>query len=209
MESSPSCYLTRSSEAQDSSPYVGRVGPAGRVGCVTSMPRSLRQRQIRAKPRSATMKTLQIDVLGDDLGATRYAVAQDFRQSERLLEALRQAREEIATLREEVDKLCAPPSTYGVYLSAGEDDTVDVLAQGRKVKVRLHPAIKAESLRPGQELVLNEALNVIAAAGYEIQGDVVALKERLEGERAIVMLRADVEKIADIDETIRSMRLNH
>ena len=154
------------------------------------------------------MKTLQIDVLEDDLGATRYAVAQDFRQSERLLEALRQAREEIATLREEVDKLCAPPSTYGVYLSAGEDDTIDVLAQGRKVKVRLHPAIKAESLRPGQELILNEALNVIAAAGYEIQGDVVVLKERLDGERAIVTLRADGEKIAVIADPLRSMRLN-
>jgi len=154
------------------------------------------------------MKTLQIGVLEDDLGATRYAVAQDFRQSERLLEALRQAREEIATLREEVDKLCAPPSTYGVYLSAGEDDTVDVLAQGRKVKVRLHPAIKAESLRPGQELVLNEALNVIAAAGYEIQGDVVVLKERLDDERAIVTLRADGEKIAVIADPLRSMRLN-
>jgi len=154
------------------------------------------------------MKTLKIDVLEDDLGATRYAVAQDFRQSERLLEALRQAREEIATLREEVDKLCAPPSTYGVYLSAGEDDTVDVLAQGRKVKVRLHPAIKAESLRPGQELVLNDALNVIAAAGYEIQGDVVVLKERLDDERAIVTLRADGEKIAVIADPLRSMRLN-
>src|SRR3989441_387912 len=154
------------------------------------------------------MKTLQIDVLEDDLGATRYAVAQDFRQSERLLEALRQAREEIATLREEVDKLCAPPSTYGVYLAAGEDDTVDVLAQGRKVKVRLHPAIKAESLRPGQELVLNDALNVIAAAGYEIQGDVVVLKERLDDERAIVTLRADGEKIAVIADPLRSMRLN-
>ncbi len=154
------------------------------------------------------MKTLQIDVLEDDLGATRYAVAQDFRQSERLLEALRQAREEIATLREEVDKLCAPPSTYGVYLAAGEDDTVDVLAQGRKVKVRLHPAIKAESLQPGQELVLNEALNVIAAAGYEIQGDVVVLKERLDDERAIVTLRADGEKIAVIADPLRSMRLN-
>ena len=153
------------------------------------------------------MKTLQIDVLEDDLGATRYAVAQDFRQSERLLEALRQAREEIATLREEVDKLCAPPSTYGVYLSAGEDDTVDVLAQGRKVKVRLHPAIKAESLRPGQELALNEALNVVAAAGYEIQGDVVVLKERLDDKRAVVTLRADGEKVGIIADPLRSVRL--
>src|SRR5437899_323223 len=153
------------------------------------------------------MKTLQIDVLEDDLGATRYAVAQDFRQSERLLEALRQAREEIATLREEVDKLCAPPSTYGVYLAAGEDDTVDVLAQGRKVKVRLNPAIKAESLRPGQELALNEALNVVAAAGYEIQGDVVVLKERLDDKRVVVTLRADGEKVGIIADPLRSVRL--
>src|SRR3989441_11302440 len=153
------------------------------------------------------MKTLQIDVLEDDLGATRYAVAQDFRQSERLLEALRQAREEIATLREEVDKLCAPPSTYGVYLSPHEDDTVDVLAQGRKVKVRLHPAIKVSSLRPGQELVLNEALNVVAAAGYEIQGDVVLLKERLDDERAVVTLRGDEERVGVIADPLRATRL--
>src|SRR2546430_3833129 len=106
------------------------------------------------------------------------------------LKALHEARDEITALREEVDKLCRPPPTYGVYLSPHEDDTVDVLAQGRKVRVRLDPAIEAASLRPGQELVLNEALNVVAVAGYEIQGDVVVLKERLDDERAGVTLRA-------------------
>src|SRR5438034_334490 len=122
------------------------------------------------------MKVLQVDMLEEDFSV------QELTPREQLVHALRQARDEIAALKEEVDKLCAPPSTYGVYLSAHDDDTVDVLAQCRKVKVRLHPAIKAESLRPGQELVLNDALNVIAAAGYEIQGDVVVLKERLDGE---------------------------
>src|SRR5256885_150711 len=61
----------------------------------------------------------------------------------RLLKALHDARDEIAALRVEVDKLCAPPFTYGVYLAAHEDDTVDVLGHGRKVRVRLHPAIPA------------------------------------------------------------------
>src|SRR5262245_19618821 len=84
-------------------------------------------------------------------------LVQAFSQNEKLLKALHEARGQIAALREEVDKLCAPPSTYGVYLSPHEDDTVDVLAQGRKVRVRLHPAIKAASLRRGQELVLNDA----------------------------------------------------
>jgi proteasome-associated ATPase len=124
-----------------------------------------------------------------------------------LRRALRDARDEITTLRGEVDKLCAPPSTYGVYLAAHEDDTVDVLAHGRKVRVRLHPAINAASLRPGQELVLNETLNVVALAGYEIQGDVVILKERLDDERAMVTVRADEQKIAVIADPLRSTRL--
>jgi len=123
------------------------------------------------------------------------------------LKALHEARDEITALREEVDKLCAPPSTYGVYLSPHEDDTVDVLAQGRKVRVTLRPAIKASSLRPGQELVLNEVLNVVAVAGYEIQGDIVVLKEQLDDERAIVTLRADEQKIGVIADPLRSTRL--
>jgi len=128
-------------------------------------------------------------------------------QNDRLLKALHDAREEIAGLREEVDKLCAPPSTYGVYLAAHEDRTIDVLAQGRKVRVQLHPAIDAASLRPGRELVLNEALNVVAVADYEIQGDVVVLKNRLDDERAVVTLRADGERIGVIAEPLRGVRL--
>ena len=130
-----------------------------------------------------------------------------FTQNDKLLLALHEAREEIAALRLEVDKLSAPPSTFGVYLSAHDDATVNVLAQGRKVRVGLHPAIETASLRPGQELVLNEALNVVAVAGYETQGDVVVLKERLDTERAVVTLRADGEKICVIADPLRSARL--
>src|SRR3989441_2824132 len=149
----------------------------------------------------------EFNVAEDKLLEADHQFAQAFNQNEKLLNALREARDEITALREEVDKLCAPPSTYGVYLAANEDDTVDVLAQGRKVKVRLHPAIKAESLRPGQELALNETLNVVAAAGYEIQGDVVVLKERLDDKRAVVTLRADGEKVGIIADPLRSVRL--
>src|SRR5262245_39817068 len=125
-------------------------------------------------------------------------LAQAHNQNEILVTALHEAREQIAALKEEVDKLCAPPSTYGVYLAANEDDTVTILSQGRKVKVNLHPSLKPEMLRPGQELILNEGLNVIEAAGYEIQGEVVILKEQLDAERALVTLRADEEKVGII-----------
>jgi proteasome-associated ATPase len=134
-------------------------------------------------------------------------LAQAHNQNEILVTALHEAREQIAALKEEVDKLCAPPSTYGVYLAANEDSTVTILSQGRKVKVNLHPALKPEMLKPGQELILNEGLNVIEAAGYEIQGEVVILKEQLDAERALVTLRADEEKVGIIAEPLRTQRL--
>jgi len=134
-------------------------------------------------------------------------LTQAYNQNEILVTALQEAREQIAALKEEVDKLCAPPSTHGVYVSANKDDTVTILSQGRKVKVNLHPSLKPEMLKPGQELILNEGLNVIEAAGYEIQGEVVILKEQLDAERALVTLRADEEKVGIIAEPLRTLRL--
>jgi len=146
-------------------------------------------------------------VLENKLREANRQLVQAFNQNEKLVNALYEAREQISSLKEEVDKLCAPPSTYGVYLSVNEDATVNILSQGRKVKVNLHPSIKAETLKPGQELVLNEGLNVVEAAGYEIQGDVVILKEQLDEERAVVTLRADEEKVGIIADPLRKLRL--
>jgi proteasome-associated ATPase len=134
-------------------------------------------------------------------------LAQAVERNERLVAALMDAREQIAALRHEVEKLTAPPSTYGVYVSANDDGTVNVLVQGRKARVNCHPALAPAALRPGQEVVLNEGLNVVAAAGFEVQGDVVVLKDRLDDERAIVTLRADEERVAVIAEPLRASRL--
>jgi proteasome-associated ATPase len=128
-------------------------------------------------------------------------------RNEKLARALATAREEIVALRAEVEKLCAPASTYGLYLCTNKDGTVNVLAQGRKVKVNLRPALEAETLRPGQEVVLNEGLNVIETAGYEIQGEVVILKEQLDDARARVTVRADEDRVAMIADPLRSHRL--
>ena len=146
-------------------------------------------------------------VLENKLREANRQLVQAFNQNEKLVNALYEAREQITALKEEVDKLCAPPSTYGVYLAANEDNTVTILSQGRKVKVNLHPSIKVDALKPGQELILNEGLNVIEAAGYEIQGEVVILKEQLDAERALVTLRADEEKVGIIAEPLRTLRL--
>ncbi len=146
-------------------------------------------------------------ILENKLREANRQLVQAFNQNEKLVNALYEAREQITSLKEEVDKLCAPPSTYGVYLSVNEDGTVNILSQGRKVKVNLHPSIKAEDIKPGQELILNEGLNVVETAGYEIQGEVVILKEVLDEERAIVTQRADEDRVGIIADPLRQAKL--
>jgi proteasome-associated ATPase len=146
-------------------------------------------------------------VLENKLREANRQLVQAFNQNEKLVNTLYEAREQISSLKEEVDKLCAPPSSYGVFLSLNEDGTVNILSAGRKVKVNLHPSIPKESIKPGQELVLNEGLNVIETAGYEIQGEVVVMKEALDEARAVVTLRADEEKVAIVADPLRTIKL--
>jgi proteasome-associated ATPase len=132
---------------------------------------------------------------------------QAFNRNEKLADALSDAYDQIVSLKEEVDKLCAPPSTYGVYLSVNEDGTVNVLSQGRKMKVNLHPSITSADISPGQELILNDGLNVVKTAGYEIQGEVVVLKELLDGQRAVISQRADEDRVGIIADPLRQVTL--
>jgi proteasome-associated ATPase len=131
-------------------------------------------------------------------------------QNERLAGTLREARDQIIALKEEVDRLAQPPSGFGVFLQATEDGTADVFTGGRKMRVSVSPSVHLDELRPGQEVVLNEALNIVIAQGYETLGEVVMLKEILDGgDRALVISHADEERVARlaeplISETLRS-----
>jgi proteasome-associated ATPase len=129
-------------------------------------------------------------------------------QNERLADTLREARDQIVALKEEVDRLAQPPSGFGVFLQAAEDGTADVFTGGRKMRVSVSPAVELESLRPGQEVVLNEALNVVIAQGYETVGEIVMLKELLEGaDRALVISHADEERVVRLAEPLREQTL--
>jgi proteasome-associated ATPase len=129
-------------------------------------------------------------------------------QNERIADTLREARDQIVALKEEVDRLAKPPSGFGVFLGACEDGTADVFTGGRKMRVSVSPAVDLDTLRPGQEVVLNEALNVVIAQGYETIGEVVMLKEILEGgDRALVISHADEERVARLAEPLRQMSL--
>ena len=129
-------------------------------------------------------------------------------RNDKLASTLREARDQVVSLKEEVDRLAQPPSGYGVFLGRYDDGTVDVFTGGRKLRVSVSPAVEIEELRAGQEVMLNEALNVVAAREFERAGEVVMLKEILEGgDRALVIGHTDEERIVHIAHTLSDQKL--
>ena len=129
-------------------------------------------------------------------------------QNERLAQTLREARDQITKLKEEVDRLAQPPAGFGTFLARNDDDSVDVFTGGRKLRVSVSPAVDLSALHRGQEVMLNEALNVVAAMDYEQVGEVVTFKELLaDGERVLVVANADEERVVRIAEPLREIKL--
>jgi proteasome-associated ATPase len=139
---------------------------------------------------------------------SRYQLDHATKQNDKLVATLQEAKAQIEALRAEIEKLTAPPSSYAIYSSMNADGTANVFVSGRKMKVSLLPAINGKELRRGQEVVLNEALNVIEAKGYDVQGEVVRLKDVLEGGRALVTLHFDEEKVAELADPLLAERLS-
>ncbi|MGZ6977967.1 MAG: proteasome ATPase [Acidimicrobiia bacterium] len=150
----------------------------------------------------------RVRTLEERLLETKAPLAQAVSHTPRLSATLREAREHIAALREEVEKLTMPPSAYGTFLGSNDDGTVDVFSAGRKMRVAAHPELEIDEMKRGQEVVLNESLNVVLARGPEVQGEVVIFKELLEdGTRALIVGRADEERVCELGDDLLGIRL--
>ncbi|AZQ33606.1 proteasome ATPase [Streptomyces cyaneochromogenes] len=176
-------------------PGRGSDDPAGQIAYLEQEIAVLR-RKLADSPRHTRILEERIVELQTNLAGVSA-------QNERLANTLREARDQIVALKEEVDRLAQPPAGFGVFLQANEDGTADIFTGGRKLRVNVSPSVELEDLRRGQELMLNEALNVVEAMEYESVGDIVTLKEILEdGERALVVGHTDEERVVRLAEPL-------
>jgi proteasome-associated ATPase len=140
----------------------------------------------------------RVRVLEERLLETKNKLAQSASQNQKLSTALEETREQLALLREEVEKLTAPPNPFGTILGINADGTADVFTAGRKMRVNVEPTLEVKALEVGQEVLLNESYNVIDIRAFDIQGEVVTIKELLDDERIIISGRADEEKVVTL-----------
>ncbi|GAA1116376.1 MULTISPECIES: proteasome ATPase [Streptomyces violaceusniger group] len=176
-------------------PGRGSDDPAGQVAYLEQEIAVLR-RKLADSPRHTRILEERIVELQTNLAGVSA-------QNERLANTLREARDQIVALKEEVDRLAQPPAGFGAFLQANEDGTADIFTGGRKLRVNVSPSVELEDLRRGQEVMLNEALNVVEAMEFERAGDIVTLKEVLEdGERALVIGHTDEERVVRLAEPL-------
>jgi len=128
--------------------------------------------------------------------------------NERLAATLREARDQIVSLKSEVDRLAQPPATFAVFLAGHEDHTADIYTSGRKMRVSVSPDVALEELSPGKEVMVNEAMNVVKVLQFDEVGEVVLLKEMLEGgDRALVIGHGDEESVVRLAFRLRDQHL--
>ena len=128
-------------------------------------------------------------------------------QNDKLASLLEEAREQLGVLREEVEKLTQPPNNFGTVLNVSEDGTVDVLTGNRKLRVAAQPSIEVKKLQIGQEVLLNEAFNIIDVRFYEASGDILRVREVMSDGRVVVIAHADEERVLKRSEAMADVYL--
>jgi len=163
-------------------------------------------------PRDFTLSDIEqanrrIEMLEEKLLEARGQLAQTRSSNEKLTITIQQTRDQIASLREEVEKLTQPPAVYGTFIDFNDDGSVDIFASGRKMRVALHPGLDPGQIQRGNEVVLNESFSVIGVRDADGQGEVVTVKEVIDERRVLVYARADEERVVELADALRDIKL--
>jgi proteasome-associated ATPase len=168
---------------------------------------ALREEIARLQAETERLRAVRGGADPEQVARLRAQVGQLAAQNDRLASTLRDARDQIVALKAEVDRLAQPPNTFGIYVGPAEDGTVEVMSSGRKMRVAVSPAVETGNLRPGQEVMLNEAFNVVAARTFERTGEIVILKDVIDPDRALVVAHADEERVVQLSGPLQTEKL--
>lgn len=157
--------------------------------------------QLRSRLSELPSRTRELE---EKLLATKGQLSQAEMQRDRLTGAVRDLRDQVEALRQEVSVLSQPPSNYGVLVDSNDDGTYDIMSNGRKLRVRLSPDVNADEVHRGCEVLLNDNQNIILVRRSDVVGEVVTIVEVLaDGIRAIVSTRGDENRVVELGDSLR------
>ena len=140
----------------------------------------------------------RVRMLESRLAEAKAQLARAGQRNEKLSAVLEEAREQLALLRAEVDKLTTAPNPFATVLGVNSDSTVDVISSGRQMRVNAQPSIAIKELQRGQQVLVNDSMNIVEVRDFDRQGQVVTVKELLSHDRLLVMAHADEERVVEL-----------
>ncbi len=149
----------------------------------------------------------RVEELEVEVTRTRERLDRTAAQNDKLSAVLEEAREQLGVLREEVEKLTTPPNNFGTVLQVNADGTIDIITGSRKLRVAAQPNVEVKKLQIGQEVLLNEAFNIIDIRYFELSGDILRVREVMSDGRVVVIAHADEEKVLRRSETMADVKL--
>ncbi|MEK9884578.1 MAG: proteasome ATPase [Acidimicrobiaceae bacterium] len=160
----------------------------------------LKERVTEPSQRIRALESRVVDLKGELAGTIS--------RNERLSGTLREAKEQIESLRSDIERLTGTPNTYGVVVQHNDDETFDVLSSGRKFRVTTGPEVDAADVVAGAEVTLNESMVIIAARHPDTMGDIGTIRELLDdGIRVVVTARADEDTVCTLSDGLRGTKL--
>ena len=160
----------------------------------------LKERVAEPSQRIRALETRIIELKGELAGSIS--------RNERLSGTLREAKEQIESLRDDIERLTTTPNTYGVVLLRNDDESFDVLSTGRKFRVTVGPDVDQAQVVAGAEVTLNEAMVIIGVRNPDTVGDIGTIRELLDdGIRVVVTTRADEDAVCTLSDGLRGTRL--
>ncbi|HUG08399.1 MAG TPA: proteasome ATPase [Acidimicrobiia bacterium] len=159
---------------------------------------------LRRRLREAPGRT---DELEAELARAQERLDRVVGQNDKLSALLEESREQLGVLREEVEKLTQPPNNFGTVLNVSDDGTVDILTGNRKLRVAAQPSVEVKKLQVGQEVLLNEAFNIIDIRYFEPAGEVLRVRETMDDGRVLVIAHADEERVLNRSEVMADVKL--
>lgn len=160
------------------------------------------ENEVHALRRQLGDAPVRVRHLEMQLGETQARLDRALAGNDKLAKVLEEAREQLGVLRAEVEKLTTPPNNFGTVLNVNEDGSVDIFTGNRKMRVAAQPTIEVKQLQKGQEVLLNESLNIIDVRHFDVQGEIVQVRDRLEDGRLVVMARADEELVVPVADSL-------
>src|SRR4051795_7033183 len=123
---------------QDRSASDDREAMAAQISALSDELYRLRER--------LSSHTHDIAVLERRLADARSDARTTAANNERLAATLREARDQIVSLKSEVDRLAQPPASFGVFVPEAPDKTADIYTSGRKMRVSVSPDVELDGL---------------------------------------------------------------